>query len=109
MKIENFKKHFVDYIDECNEVGVPARITLSSIDIFPHKWLTVIGCKTVDNKMILLTKDDCRPNIGYKFTNKNIFDNIEEVTFLVDGEEISDFELGDVSWSEREFSFVADF
>lgn len=97
MKIENFKKYFIDYIDECNEVGVPAKISLNNIDIFPNKWVAVYGYKIVDNKMILLTTEDWESTAQYEFTDKNIFNNIEEVVFLVNNDEISDCKFEDTS------------
>ena len=41
--------------------------------------------------------------------NQILFDGIETVAFLVNGKELYDFTLEDVSWSERIFSFEGDF
>ena len=107
MRIEEFRKQFVDYIDESNELGVPAKITLNNLDFFSSRWVTVYGYTIVDDRMILLTKE--YGGHRYEFTDKNIFNNIKEVLFLVDNEEISDFTLGDVSWSDSMFTFEGDF
>lgn len=56
--------------------------------------------------MILLTSDNKRPHI---FLYKSIFNKVEDVVFLVNDKEISDFTLGDVSWSDRIFTFEGDF
>ena len=107
MKIEDFKKHFVDYIDECNECGVPATIELGTI----YESFTVSGYIVSGSKLTFLTTDgyDHRPSSPYEFTDKSIFNGIETVTFLVNDMELYDFTLEDVSWSERIFSFEGDF
>lgn len=103
MGIDEFRKKFVDEIDESNECGVPATIELGTI----YESFTVWGYIVSGNKLTFLTTDDYdhRPSRPYEFTDKSIFDGIETVTFLVNGTEIYDFTLEDVSWSERIFSF----
>lgn len=101
MKINYFRKSFIDHLEECNH---GATIELDSKDLFQNK--VVYDYKIVGNKMVLLTSDNKRPHI---FLYRSIFNNIEEVSFLVDNEEILDFTLGDVSWSDRIFTFEGDF
>lgn len=107
MNIAYFKKHFVNYIDDCNECVVPATIELGTI----YESFTVWGYIVSGSKLTFLTTDDYdhRPSRPYEFTDKSIFDGIETVTFLVNGKELYNFTLGDVSWSERIFSFEGDF
>lgn len=107
MGIDEFRKKFVDEIDESNECGVPATIELGTI----YESFTVWGYIVSGSKLTFLTTDDYdhRPSRPYEFTDKSIFDGIETVTFLVNGKELYDFTLEDVSWSERIFSFEGDF
>lgn len=51
---------------------------------------------------------DHRLSRPYKFTDKSIFDGIETVAFLVNGKELYNFTLEDVSWSDRTFGFGVD-
>lgn len=101
MKIEYFRKNFINHLEECNH---GATIELDSKDSFQIK--VVYDYKIVGNKMILLTSDNKRPHI---FLYRSIFNNIEDVVFLVNDKEVSDFTLGDVSWSDRIFTFKGDF
>lgn len=56
--------------------------------------------------MVLLTSDSKIPHI---FLYKSIFNEVENVVFLVGEQEVSDFTLDDVSWSDRIFTFVGEF
>lgn len=107
MDIKYFKEKFIAWIDECNELGVPATIELGTI----YESFTVWGYIVSGSKLTFLTTDDYdhRPLRPYEFTDKSIFDGIETVTFLANGKELYDFTLEDVSWSERIFSFEGDF
>lgn len=107
MGIDEFRKKFVDEIDESNECGVPATIELGTI----YESFTVWGYIVSGSKLTFLTTDDYDHRLSrpYEFTDKSIFDGIETVTFLVNGMEIYNFTLEDVSWSERIFSFEGDF
>ena len=110
MRIDYFKKYFVDFIDESNELGIPATIELYNEHslCFPFEWVAVYDYKIVGNKMILLT-DFYASDIAYEFTDKSIFDDITEVTFLVKDKEITDTKFMDASWSDRNFIFEGDF
>ena len=101
MDIKYFKEKFIDFIDDCNECGVPAT----------YESFTVWGYIVSGSKLTFLTTDDYDHRLSrpYEFTDKSIFDGIETVTFLVNGTEIYNFTLEDVSWSERIFSFEGDF
>lgn len=101
MKIEYFRKNFINHLEECNH---GATIELDSKDSFQNK--VVYDYEIVGNKMILLTSDNKRPHI---FLYKSIFNKVEDVAFLVNNKEILDFTLGDVSWSDRIFTFEGDF
>lgn len=107
MGIDEFRKKFVDEIDESNECGFPATIELGTI----YESFTVWGYTVSGSKLTFLTTDDYDNRLSrpYEFTDKSIFDGIETVTFLVNGKELYDFTLEDVSWSERIFSFEGDF
>lgn len=107
MGIDEFRKRFIDEIEGSNECGVPATIELGTI----YESFTVWGYTVSGSKLTFLTTDDCnhRPSRPYEFTDKSIFDGIETVAFLVNGKELYDFTLEDVSWSERIFSFEGDF
>lgn len=104
MKIDYFKKHFVDYLEECNRCST---IELDSRDLFQNK--IVYDYEKVGNKMILLTSDNKRPHIPHLFLYKSIFNRVEDVVFLVNNKEVLDFTLKDVSWSDRIFTFEGDF
>lgn len=101
MKIDYFRKHFVDYLEECNRGAI---IELDSKDSFQNN--VVYDYKMVGSKMILFISDNKRPHI---FLYKSIFNKVEDVIFLVNNKEISDFTLKDVSWSDRIFTFEGDF
>ena len=92
MRIEEFRKHFVGYIDECNKSGIPATIHLYNNDsiYIEFDWVVVSDYKIVGNKMILLTTGSWDSDNAYKFTDKTIFDDISEVTFMVEDKEITD-------------------
>ena len=91
MRIDYFKKYFVDFIDESNELGITATIELYNEHslYFPFEWVAVYDYKIVGNK--------------------SIFDDITEVTFLVKDKEITDTKFMDASWSDRNFIFEGDF
>lgn len=107
MGIDEFRKKFVDEIDESNKCGVPATIELGTI----YESFTVWGYTVSGGKLTFLTTDGYNHRLSrpYEFTDNSIFDGIETVTFLVNGKELYDFTLEDVSWSERIFSFEGDF
>lgn len=107
MGIDEFRKKFVDEIDESNECGVPPTIEFRTI----YESFTVWGYIVSGSKLTFLTTDDYDHRLSrpYEFTDKSIFDGIETVTFLVNGKELYNFTLEDVSWSERIFSFEGDF
>ena len=69
--------------------------------LYFHGYYTILHLTTDDY--------DHRLSRPYEFTDKSIFDGIETVTFLINGKELYDFTLEDVSWSERIFSFEGDF
>jgi hypothetical protein len=107
MNIVYFKKHFVNYIDECNELGIPATINLYNNDsiYIDLEWVVVSDYKIVGNKMILLTTGSWDSDNAYKFTDKTIFDGMSEVTFMVKDREITDTTFFDVAWKFRTFIF----
>lgn len=107
MRIEEFRKHFVDYIDECNELGIPATIELYNNDsiYIDLEWVVVSDYKIVGNRMILLTTGSWDSDNAYKFTDTTIFDDISEVTFMVKDKEITDTTFFDVAWKFRTFIF----
>lgn len=104
MKIDYFKKHFINYLEECNRCST---IELDGRDSFQNR--IVYDYEKVGNKMILLTSENKRPHLPHLFLYKSIFNNIENVVFLVNKTEVSDFTLKDVSWSDRIFTFEGDF
>lgn len=106
MGIDEFRKKFVDEIDESNECGVSATIELGTI----YESFTVWGYIVSGSKLTFLTTDayDHRLSRPYEFTDKSIFDEIETVAFLVNGKELYNFTLEDVSWSDRTFGFEVD-
>lgn len=109
MNIKYFKEKFIDWIDESNQLGIPATIELGKRHTMPYETLLVWGYTISGSKLTLLTVDDYRPSRLYAFTDKSIFDGIETVVFSVNGEEVVDFIAIDVSWSDRTFIFDGDF
>lgn len=107
MRIEEFRKHFVDYIDECNKSSIPATIHLYNNDsiYIDLEWVVVVDYRIVGNKMVLLTTGSWDSDNAYKFTDKTIFDDISEVTFMVEDREITDTTFFDVAWKFRTFIF----
>lgn len=111
MGIEEFRKHFVDYIDECNEFGIPATIELYNNDsiYIDLEWVVVSDYRVVGNKMILLTTGSWDSDNAYKFTDTTIFDDISEVIFMVKDKEITDTTFFDGVWKFRTFIFEGAF
>lgn len=111
MRIEEFRKHFVDYLDECNKSGIPATIHLYNNDsiYIEFDWVVVSDYKIVGDKMVLLTTDSWDSDNAYKFTDATIFDDVSEVTFLVKDREITDTTFFDVAWKFRTFIFEGAF
>jgi hypothetical protein len=105
MRIEEFRKHFVDYIDECNELGVPATIQAHDSCWFGNHWWGVVDKCTISDGVAVLNVTEYHHNVEYKFTDKSIFDSVSKVVFRINGDIIEDAKLVDTSWSDREFLF----
>ena len=73
------------------------------------RWGHVIDVKKEHLKITLVVSEEYCVDKIYKFTDLSIFDNVNEVVFEINGVEIDDFELVDISWSDREFCFETDF
>lgn len=108
MDIKYFKEKFIDWIDECNELGVPANIKVQDGYGFGNRrWFVVDKC-TIKDGVAILNATDYAHNIDYKFTDKSIFDNVNKVVFCIKGEMVEDAEYVDASWSDRTFVFEVD-
>lgn len=108
MDIKHFKEKFIDWIDECNELGVHANIKVQDGYGFGNRrWFVVDKCIIKDG-VVILNAVDYAHNIEYKFTDKTIFDNVSKVVFCINGEIVEDAEYVDTSWSDRTFVFQVD-
>lgn len=108
MDIKHFKEKFIDWIDECNELGVHANIQVQDGYGFGNRrWFVVDKC-TVKDSVAILNVTEYKHNIEYKFTDKSLFDNVNKVVFCINGEIIEDAEWIDTSWSDRTFVFQVD-
>ena len=108
MDIKYFKEKFVDWIDECNELGKPATIQVQDSCYFGNHWWGVVDKCTISDGVAVLNVVDYAHNIEYKFTDKSLFDNVNKVVFRIKGEIIEDAERIDTSWSDRTFVFQVD-
>lgn len=107
MGIDEFRKKFVDEIDESNECGVPATIHVHDEYCF-SKWCGVVDKCTIKNGVAILNVVDYAQGVEYQFTDKTIFDNVSKVVFCIKDKIIEDAELVDTSWSDRTFGFEVD-
>lgn len=106
--IKYFKEKFINWIDECNELGVHANIQVQDGYGFGNRrWFVVDKCIIKDGVAILNAVDYAH-NIEHKFTDKTIFDNVSKVVFCINGEIVEDAEWIDTSWSDRTFVFQID-
>ena len=109
MDIKYFKEKFVDWIDECNELGKPATIQVQDSCYFGNHWWGVVDKCTISDGVAVLNVTDYENDIEYKFTDKSWFDNINKVVFCINGDIIEDAKWVDTSWSDRIFLFEVDF
>ena len=108
MDIKHFKEKFINWIDECNELGVYANIQVQDGYGFGNRrWFVVDKCIIKDG-VVILNAVDYAHNIEHKFTDKIIFDNVSKVVFCINGEIVEDAEWIDTSWSDRTFVFQVD-
>jgi hypothetical protein len=59
--------------------------------------------------MILHTNENYKLNSDFIFDNAELFDDIDEVVFELNGKEISKYVLVDISWGDKQFVFETDF
>ena len=105
MDIKYFKEKFIDWIDESNQLGIPATIQVQDGYGFGNRrWFVVDKC-TIKDGVAILNVTEYENNIEYKFTDKSLFDNINKVIFRINGDIIEDAKWVDTSWSDREFLF----
>lgn len=105
MDIKYFKEKFVDWIDESNQLGIPATIQVQDGYGFGNRrWFVVDKCVIKDGVAILNAVDYAH-NIEYKFTDKTVFDDVDKVIFCIKGKMIEDTKWIDTSWSDRTFVF----
>lgn len=108
MDIKYFKEKFVDWIDESNQLGIPATIQVQDGYGFGNRmWFVVDKCIIKDGVAILNAVDYVH-NIEYKFTDKTLFDNVSKVVFCIEGKIVEDAKWIDTSWSDRTFVFEVD-
>lgn len=104
MDIKHFKEKFVDWIDECNELGIPATIQVQK-GYFGNRWWGVVVDYTIKNDVAILYAVEYAYGVEYKFTDKTVFDNVDKVIFCIKGKMIEDAKWIDTSWSDRTFVF----
>lgn len=107
--IKYFKEKFIDWIDESNQLGIPATIQVHDSCYFGNHWWGVVDKCTISDGVAILNVTEYENNIEYKFTDKSLFDNINKVVFRINGDIIEDAKLVDTSWSDRIFLFEVDF
>ena len=108
MDIKYFKEKFIDWIDESNQLGIPATIQVQDGGGFGNRrWGVVTNCEIVGDTTIL-SIGDYTPTSEYAFTDKTIFDNVSKIVFDIDGKIVEDAKWVDTSWSDRTFVFEVD-
>lgn len=108
MDIKYFKEKFIDFIDDCNELGVHANIQVQDGYGFGDRWWGVVDKCTISDGVAVLNVTEYHHNVEYKFTDKSIFDGVSRVVFCINGEIIEEAEWVDTSWSDRTFVFEVD-
>lgn len=109
MDIKYFKEKFVDWIDECSELGKHATIQVQDSCYFGNYWWGVVDKCTISDGIAVLNVIEYENNIEYKFTDKSLFDNVSKVVFRINGGIFEDAKWVDTSWSDRIFLFDVDF
>ena len=105
MDIKYFKEKFIDWIDESNQLGIPATIQVHESCWFGnHWWGVVTNCEIVGDTAIL-SVGDYTPTSEYEFTDKTIFDSVSKIVFGIEGKIIEDAKWVDTSWGDRTFVF----
>ena len=108
MDIKYFKEKFIDWIDECNELGVHANIQVQDGYCLGKRWWGVVNRYTIKDGVAILNVNDYKPSNMYKFTDKSLFDSVSKVVFCIEGKIVEDAECVDTSWSDRTFVFQID-
>lgn len=108
MDIKYFKKKFIDWIDESNQLGIPATIQVQDGGGFGNRWWGVVVDYEIKYDVAILYVVEYAYGSEYKFTDKTVFDNVNKVIFCIKGKIIEDAKWIDTSWSDRDFVFEVD-
>lgn len=107
MDISYFKENFVDYI---NKDKIKATIELAHNEYWDKtRHAIVYDVSKSGRKIILHTNENYKLNSDFIFDNAELFDDIDEVVFELNGKEISKYALVDISWGDKQFVFETDF
>lgn len=107
MDISYFKEHFVDYIDN-HEIS--ATIELAHCEHwYKTRYAIVYDVSKSGRKLILHTNENDAFVSDFIFDSVDLFNDIDEVVFELNGKEISEYTLVDISWGDKLFVFETDF
>lgn len=110
MNIDFFREKFIDVMKRFPAILSSATIELMHCEYWDKsRWATVTKVTKNGDKIILSLIEEYSPKDFYKFTDMSIFDGVKEVIFELNGKEIDEFDLVDISLSDRIFVFEADF
>lgn len=79
MDIKYFKEKFVDWIDECSELGKHATIQVQDSCYFGNHWWGVVDKCTVSDGIAILNVTEYENNVEYRFTDKSLFNDVNKV------------------------------
>lgn len=111
MNIDFFREKFVDTAKELTDDNMPAvTIELDHCESWDKARSAMVTKVTKnDNKMTLHLTEEYIPKSFYKFTDMDVFSDVDEVVFELNDKEIDQFELVDLGVSDRVFVFETDF
>lgn len=107
MDINYFKECFVDYIDNYE---ISATIELAHCEHWDKtRYAIVYDVSKSGRKLILHTNENYAFISDFIFDSTDLFNDVDEVVFELNGKEISKYALVDISWGDKQFVFETDF
>lgn len=107
MDINYFKENFVDYLSKDK---INATIELAHCEHWDKtRYAIVYDVSKSGRKLILHTNENNAFVLDFIFDSVDLFNDVDEVVFELNGKEISEYTLVDISWGDKLFVFETDF
>lgn len=107
MDINYFKENFVDYLSKDK---INATIELAHCEHWDKtRYAIVYDVSKSGRKLILRTNENDAFISDFIFDSADLFKDVDEVVFELNGKEISEYTLVDISWGDKLFVFETDF